>query len=320
MLNMAIGSVVSSPALLMLTRNFPDPYLFFLTRSLSDIHQAVLSVLISTGLYHWAVCRGVILLVIGCLLIDDGAMLTRFAAAFGLLSDRRIRRVLLLSVIGAFVVLVLLAAVLSGGLFLLPSTGWYWLDGLLASLGMLVIFVLALALFPALTGVAVSLFLDVVAASAEAHYTDGLPPPRSLSPGRAVMLTLRYAGLIVVVNILLLPALLLGPLYPLLYYGANGYLLGREYFDLVALRRLCPDQIAFWRRRAAGRIWRHGMVVAFLFSLPVVNLIAPVIATAALALLLVDLMQNTPPVTGRRPQSPRRLVSGSQSKRPEHLT
>ena len=237
-------------------------------------------------------------------------MLTRFAAAFGLLLDQKIRRVLLLCLVGAFVVLVVLVASLSGALLLLPATGWGWLDGVLTSFGVVVIFLIALVSYPALIGVVVSLFLDTVAARAEARYGSDLPPPRHLPVGQAVMLTLKYGGLIVLVNIMLLPGLLLGPLYPLLYYGVNGYLLGREYFDLVALRRLPPDQVAVWRRRGRGPIWRHGMAVAFLFSMPLVNLLTPVIATAALALLLVDLIQNSPPMTGHRPHPSRGLISG----------
>ncbi len=217
-------------------------------------------------------------------------MLTRFAVAFGLLLDRKIRRVLWLCLVGSLVLLVVLVLGLSATLLLLPSIGWGWLDGVLTSFGVMVIVLIALVSYPALVGVMVSLFLDTVAACSEARYGVDVPPPRPLSAGQAVMLTLKYAGLIVLVNIMLLPGLLLGPLYPLLYYGVNGYLLGREYFDLVALRRLSPDQVAAWRRQGRGPIWRHGIMVVFLFSLPLVNLVTPIVATAALALLLVDLM------------------------------
>ena len=250
-------------------------------------------------------------------LIDDRAMLTRFALAFHLLLDSRIRRVLMVSLLGSLGLLALLVATLGGVLSLLPVTGWGWLDGVLASfVRALVIFFVVLVSFPALIGVFVSLFVDGVAACAEAEYGADLPPPRPLSAGKALMLALKYAGLIVLVNILLLPGVLLGPLYPLVYYGANSYLLGREYFDLVALRRLSPDQVVVWRRRARSQIWLHGMGVFFLFSLPLVNLLAPLIATITLALLLVDLIRHAPSMTGHQPPSSRGLISGPGSKQP----
>jgi uncharacterized protein involved in cysteine biosynthesis len=80
-----------------------------------------------------------------------------------------------------------------------------------------------------------------------------------------------------------------------LFLGLNGYLLGREYFDAVALRR------ADWR--AAQRLWRQhrlrfvltGTVVAALFVLPVVNLVAPIVGLAA-AVHLVERFRGLDPV------------------------
>ena len=61
----------------------------------------------------------------------------------------------------------------------------------------------------------------------------------------------------------------------------NGYLLGREYYDLIALRRL--DRIearALWQKKR-WRFFLSGMTIAFLLTVPIVNLLTPIIATAA---------------------------------------
>jgi CysZ protein len=49
---------------------------------------------------------------------------------------------------------------------------------------------------------------------------------------------------------------------------------------VVALRRLDAGEARAVRRRFAGRIFLGGVVIAGLFALPLVNLVAPVIATA----------------------------------------
>jgi hypothetical protein len=66
----------------------------------------------------------------------------------------------------------------------------------------------------------------------------------------------------------------------LLFYAVNGHLLGREYFEVVALRRLDPQAARQLRRDYAGRIWLAGTLIAVTFSIPLLNLAAPVLGTA----------------------------------------
>ncbi len=81
-------------------------------------------------------------------------------------------------------------------------------------------------------------------------------------------------------NLLAIPFYLLVPgINLVLFLALNGYLLGRGYFEVVALRRLDAAAARMVRRRFAGRILFGGVVIAGLFALPLVNLAAPVIAT-----------------------------------------
>lgn len=68
----------------------------------------------------------------------------------------------------------------------------------------------------------------------------------------------------------------------------NGYLLGREYFDLVAVRWLDPAQAKVCYRNNLGRVWLGGMTIALMFVVPLFNLVAPVVATA----FMVHLFQS----------------------------
>jgi uncharacterized protein involved in cysteine biosynthesis len=88
-------------------------------------------------------------------------------------------------------------------------------------------------------------------------------------------------GLTILLNLLVLPVYLFVPgLNFFVFLGLNGYLFGREYFEVVALRRLEPDAARTLRRRFAGRVFLAGAAIAGLFAVPFVNLLAPVVATA----------------------------------------
>jgi len=94
----------------------------------------------------------------------------------------------------------------------------------------------------------------------------------------------RLGGLALLLNLLALPLYLLpGPNLPV-YLLLNGYLLGREYFEVVALRRLDAAATDRVRRRWRLRLWAIGAVIAPLLLIPLVNLVAPVIGVALMTL------------------------------------
>ena len=68
--------------------------------------------------------------------------------------------------------------------------------------------------------------------------------------------------------------------------------MGREYFELVALRRVNPAEALFIRRAFRGQLFLAGTVIAFMMTIPIVNFIAPVISVAAMV-NLVEVWRNT---------------------------
>lgn len=147
----------------------------------------------------------------------------------------------------------------------------------------------SLALFPVLsiflmTPVAAGfagLFSDRIAAGVEArhyHIVASQPPDwfDSLLEGVAVM----AAALAIAVAVLLATPMV-GPLAPLLFYGANGWLLGREFLQMAARRHLAEaDATAFRRAHMARASWL-GTGIAVLLSVPLLNIAVPVLAAAA---------------------------------------
>lgn len=141
-----------------------------------------------------------------------------------------------------------------------------WLAGAGAFTAMMFAFIPAAAL-------AVGFFIDPVADAVEQkHYPDA--PPQTPRPLRSdLIIAAKTAGIALLVNIPLIPFYFLFPPLPAL---VNGYLLGREYFTMAALRQLPPAEAKALRRRAAFTIWTAGALLAFMVTIPFLNLIAPV--------------------------------------------
>ena len=108
---------------------------------------------------------------------------------------------------------------------------------------------------------------DVADAVEQVHYPH-LPPAPRVSFAEAARDTLSFLGVLIGVNIV---ALLFLPLYwfaaPLVFYLINGFLLGREYFTVAALRREGRQGARALRRKHAGAIWFAGVVMAVPLSL-----------------------------------------------------
>jgi uncharacterized protein involved in cysteine biosynthesis len=207
-----------------------------------------------------------------------------------------VQRVLWLSILLALVVM---AALIVGAWVLLANidlTGVGWLDTVIDFASGIGVVILAWFLFPAAASIMVSFFLDTVADAVEdAHYPH-LPPPRRVPVGEEIWTGVRFTAFALALNILLLPVyvflLFFPPFNAIVFYGVNGYLLGREYFELAALRRLRPEDVRGVWRANRPRLVMGGMLVALLLTIPLVNLLAPVVGTAFMVHLFHGLRQN----------------------------
>jgi CysZ protein len=220
--------------------------------------------------------------------------------AFAQLDDPRVRAVLWKSLAGAVLVFTLLTV----GLWFIA--GWLvagyadWL-GWLAHAGTLVLALfVAWFLFPVAVTAITGLFLEDVAAAVEDRHYPGRPPPRSQSLRAMLWAGLRFAAVALLLNVALLPVYLVTlffpPLYFLVFYLVNGYLLGREYFELVAYRRIEERAADEFRRAYRGRLTLAGVVIALILTIPVVNLIAPIVATAFALHLFEAMRRGRPPM------------------------
>ncbi len=208
-------------------------------------------------------------------------MVTALSRAFGQLGDPAIRRVLWIAVAAALILIIGLTSGVTWALTNVNIAGVAWVTEVLQWLGGFAALVVSIFLFPAVVGLVSSLFLEDVAAAVEGRHYPGLGPARRQGIGEAIGIGLRFLLVLIVFNLLALVAsLIVPPLSLVFFYAVNGYLMGREYFELVALRRMEPAAATALRRRFRLRVVMAGVVIAVLVSIPLLNLLAPVLGTA----------------------------------------
>lgn len=221
-------------------------------------------------------------------------MFAAFLKAFGQLADGTTRRLIWLSLGAAIAVFAALWLMIGTAIESTELFASGWLETIVDVLGWAATLVLTWFLFPAVFTVISSLFLERVAGATEArHYAD-LPEAPGARLGAALGATAGFLAAMVVLNLVMLIFLLIPPLFPFVFYGVNGYLLGREFFELVALRRIGLEEVRHLRKAHRGRLFLAGIVIAFLFTVPGLNLVAPVIATAAMVHLFENFRRMPP--------------------------
>lgn len=214
-------------------------------------------------------------------------MFSAFAKTLGQLNDPVIRRVIgktLGLAICAYILFVVLVYLLIGWLSGLSG----WLENLAQFGGVIGAIVVAWFLFPSIAAAIAGLFADEVIDAVEAKHYPFLPPGTPVPVMAAVFDGLKLALVALVANVLALPFLLVFPLYVLITWGVNGWLLGREYFEMVAFRRMDRASAHELHRRHNRIFTIAGVMIAVCLTIPFVNLLAPVLGAA----FMVHIAQN----------------------------
>ena len=212
-----------------------------------------------------------------------------FFKALGQIGDPRFRRVMGL---GVLLALALLAAVYAGFLVLInsfvpgtidlifvgPITG---IDALLGWGSLFLMLGLSVFLMVPVASAFSGLFLEDIADAVEDRHYPGLPPVTPVRLGDSLVDSLNFLGLVIAANVLALVLYIFaGPFIPVVFWAVNGWLLGRDYFTLVATRRIGREGAKALRAQNSGRIWLAGILMAAPLSVPLVNLVIPVLGVA----------------------------------------
>lgn len=214
---------------------------------------------------------------------------TSFFAALSQMGDPRFRSVLLRGVGLTLVLLFAIGAlfVWGVGLFVgdvvtLPWVGEIgWIDNVLSWAMVPLMMVLSVFLMVPVASAITSLFLDEVAQAVEDRHYPALGPAQPVSFADGMRDSLGFMGILIGANLVaLLLYVLFAPLAPFIFWGLNGFLLGREYFTLAAMRRVGREGAATLRKKHRFTIWAAGILMAVPLSFPLVNLLIPVLGAA----------------------------------------
>ena len=167
-------------------------------------------------------------------------MLQDLVRAFRMLGDGRVRGVLWLGIGLALATLIALFLGVDALIAWASDTGYRWLDRSFQVLGALGTVIVAWFLFPSIVVAVSSIFLDRVVDATEDRLYPSLPPPRTVPLGRSLAAALKLLGVSLLLNLLALPVYLVPLLNLPVWLAVNGYLVGREYADLGAARRVGP--------------------------------------------------------------------------------
>ena len=150
------------------------------------------------------------------------------------------------------------------------------------------LFATLLALWLSFRAVAIAIvgiFADEIVDAVEArHYPEGRARARPAGIGRSMAMGARSAARVVLVNLLMLPVyialLVTGIGTAIAFFLVNGWLLGRDLGDMVAVRHLDDAAMRGWHKATVAQRFLLGLAGTALFVVPVVNLFAPLIGAA----------------------------------------
>jgi CysZ protein len=159
----------------------------------------------------------------------------------------------------------------------LPASALAWFLSLAATLG---IIVGSVFLMPAVTAIVGSFFADQIGDEVEREHYPADLPGKALPLWLALWEGTKTALLAVAIYLCAAPLLIFAGFGAVIFFLATAYILGREYFELAAMRFRPPDEAKALRKRNAGTVCIGGLFIAAFVSIPIVNLATPLFAMA----------------------------------------
>ena len=164
-------------------------------------------------------------------------------------------------------------------------TGWWaWAAGLLGGLGAAL---LAIWLFLPAAAAIGTFYVDRIAAAVEGRYYPWLGVQRGASAWMQFVDAIAVGARVLLLSLIAIPIALLlpGPGIVLAWLIA-AWAIGRGLFGAVAMRRMSRRDAAVLARRLRPKILAQGAILAAIGVLPLLDLLVPVLGTAAMVHVL----------------------------------
>jgi uncharacterized protein involved in cysteine biosynthesis len=167
-----------------------------------------------------------------------------------------------------------------------------WIVSIAAGLGVVLG---GIFLMPAITSLIASFFVDDIADHVEREYYPAEHPGAALPVTIAASEGIKTALLTILVYLIALPFVFVAGAGFLAFFVATAWLLGKQYFELAAMRFRPPAEAKLMRKDNAATIFAAGLIIATFVSIPVVNLATPLFGMA----LMVHMHKR---LSGSRPE------------------
>jgi CysZ protein len=216
-------------------------------------------------------------------------ILSDFLKSVAQFDDPKFRRVLWRGMGLTIVLLIAACLLVNFGINQLLSSAWAanlignqsWLGALINVGGVLFTIALSIWLMVPVTSAIIALFLDEVAQAVEARHYPHLPKQTATKLQDQILVGIRFLGILLLANIgALILSMIVPLLAPFVFWATNGYLMGREYFQMAAMRRMPRAQAQELFQRHQGSIWTAGILIAIPMSIPLVGLFIPILGAA----------------------------------------
>src|SRR5882672_10802249 len=184
------------------------------------------------------------------------------------------------------------AEAMLGSGFHTPLNIFAWIVSIAAGLGVVLG---GIFLMPAITSLVASVFVEDVADHVEREHYPAERPGTALPLGVAIPEGVKTALLTILVYLVALPFVLFAGAGFLIFFIATAWLLGREYFELAAMRFRSPAEAKAMRKDNAATVFTAGLIIAAFVSIPIVNLATPLFGMA----LMVHMHKR---LSGPRPE------------------
>ncbi len=216
-------------------------------------------------------------------------ILSDFLKSVAQFDDPKFRRVLWRGMGLTIALLIAACLLVNFGINQLLSSAWAanligdqsWLGALINIGGVLFTIALSIWLMVPVTSAIIALFLDEVAQAVEARHYPHLPKQTATKLQDQILVGIRFLGILLLANIgALILSMIVPLLAPFVFWATNGYLMGREYFQMAAMRRMPRAQAQELFQRHQGSIWTAGILIAIPMSIPLVGLFIPILGAA----------------------------------------
>ncbi len=208
-------------------------------------------------------------------------MLSSAAASFRQMFDPGFRGVLLLGVAGTITLFLLLLFGLQWIVTSVPDFGLNWVREVYRLVSASLLTIAFIFLGVPVAQMFASFFLDRIAARVEAKHYPGGNPDTVTGFWGIVGAGLRFSAISFFLNLLAIPVTLASfGIGAVVMFFVNGYLAGRTFFELAALRHVLPGDARALRRRHRVRLFAGGALVSLLSMIPILNFFVPLFGAA----------------------------------------